>query len=47
MLVIKAKYKKRTVYKMNHSVHSQPVLEPEQKKRKIDQLVNGKGIVFE
>ena len=47
MLVINAKYQKRTVPKMNHSVNSQPVLEPEQKKRKIDSLVNGKGIILE
>ena len=45
MLVIKPKYtrkKKKTVTKQ-----TEPSLEPEQKKIRIDHLINGKGIIYE
>ena len=46
MLVIKPKYTKK---KIKEPVIKQikPSLEPEQKKTKIDHLINGKGIVYE
>ena len=44
MLVIKPKYTKK---KKPYTKSVEPSLEPEQKKIKIDHLINGKGIVYE
>ena len=44
MLVIKPKYTKK---KKPVTKPVEPLLEPEQKKIKIDHLINGKGIVYE
>lgn len=45
MLVIKPKYMKKKKKPYTKSVELS--LEPEQKKIKIDHLINGKGIVYE
>lgn len=45
MLLIKPKYKVKKE-KAIITVASEPSLEPEQKKIKLDHLINGKGIVY-
>lgn len=45
MLLIKPKYKVKKG-KLIITVTSKPSLEPEQKRIKLDHLINGKGIVY-
>lgn len=45
MLLIKPKYKVKKG-KLIITVASKPSLEPEQKRIKLDHLINGKGIVY-